>query len=129
MDTSSWTRLLTKAFPRLSGETFEIVAQPSDQYNCIAYAAGVTNEWWSHVENRYWPDHASRSDGIESLIDVFASLGFEQCQGSSLESDYEKVALYEVCRVRSLVLVTEIGVIMQPHQEVSRLPLRYPFLP
>lgn len=95
MDTSSWTRLFAKAFPKLSGETFEIVAPPSPQYNCIAYAAGVTDDWWSHVENRYWPASATRSDRIESLKEVFASLGFEQCQDSSLESDFEKVALYE----------------------------------
>ena len=48
-----------------------------------------------HVEDRYWPDYATRSDSIESLIEAFAGLGFQQCQDSSLESGYEKVALYE----------------------------------
>ena len=95
MDTSSWTRRLANAFPRLSGETFEIVAQPSNQYNCIAYAAGDTNEWWSPMENRYWPDHATRSDSIESLKEVFAVLGFEQCLDSRVEDGYQKVGLYE----------------------------------
>ena len=95
MDTSSWTRRLAKAFPRLSGEKFEIVAQPSNRYNCIAYAAGDTNAWWSHRENRYWPDHATRSDSIESLKKVFAVLGFQQCQDSHVEDGYQKIALYE----------------------------------
>ena len=97
MATSSWARLLARAFPRLSSETFEIVAQPSIQYNCIAYAAGDASEWWGFEEkDYYWPDYATRSDSIESLVEVFAGLGFEQCQDSSLESGYEKVALYEV---------------------------------
>lgn len=96
MATSSWVRSLVEAFPRLSGETFEIVAQPSIQYNCIAYAVGDVSEWWDYVEeDHYWPDYAARSDSIEILVEVFAGLGFEQCQDSSLESGYEKVALYE----------------------------------
>ena len=95
MDIFDLAQLLAEAFPRLSSETFEIVAQPSIRYNCIAYAAGDVSEWWEHEEDHYWPDYATRSDSIESLIEVFAGLGFQQCQDSSLESGYEKVALYE----------------------------------
>ncbi len=95
MDISSWARLLAKAFPRLSSETFDVVSQPSNEYNCIAYAAGDVDKWWGYSRRRYWPDYAARSDSIESLIEVFAGLKFLQCQDSSLESGYEKVALYE----------------------------------
>ena len=96
MDTfDDWAQFFVEVFPRLSNETFEIVAQPSIQYNCIAYAAGDVSEWWENAEDQYWPDHATRSDRIESLIEVFAGLGFERCQDSSLESGYQKVALYE----------------------------------
>ena len=96
MATSSWADYLAQAFPRLTNEGFEIVGQPSARYNCIAYAAGDASEWWSSArEDYYWPDYATRSDRIESLIEVFAGLGFEQYQDSSLESGYEKVALYE----------------------------------
>lgn len=74
----------------------EIVAPPTIRYNCIAYAAGDVSEWWDIVEGiYYWPDFATRSLSIESLIEVFVGLGFQQCQDSSLESSYEKVALYE----------------------------------
>ena len=91
-----WAQFFVEVFPRLSSETFEFVAQPSARYNCIAYAAGDVSEWWENEgEDQYWPDHATRSDSIESLIEVFAGLGFEQCQDSSLERGYEKVALYE----------------------------------
>ena len=95
MDTSSWAKSLTEKFPRLSGKDFEIVGESSSRYNCIAYAAGDTDRWWDNSGGRYWPDTAARSDSIESLIEVFASLGFQRCQDSSLESGYEKVALYE----------------------------------
>ena len=95
MASSSWADILAHVFPRLTSEGFEVVGQPSARYNCIAYAAGDVSEWWEPSVGRYWPDYATRSDRIESLIEVFAGLGFGQCQDSSLESGYEKVALYE----------------------------------
>ena len=96
MASSSWVDILALAFPKLTSEGFEVVGQPSARYNCIAYAAGDASEWWSSAEeDYYWPDYATRSDSVESLVEVFVGLGFERCQDSSLESGYEKVALYE----------------------------------
>ena len=95
MDISSWVRLIAQAFPRLSGEGYEIVGESSKRYNCIAYAANDTNDWWDIIGKRYWPDYATRSDRMESLIEVFTGMGYQRCQDSSLESGYEKVALYE----------------------------------
>ena len=95
MDTSSWTSLIAGAFPNLPSEGFEIIDQPSVRYNCIAYAAGDTTDWWEHDGRRYWPPHATRSNSIASLREVFAGLDFEQCDDSRLEDGYQKVALYE----------------------------------
>ena len=96
MATSSWADIVAQAFPKLTSEEFEVIGQPTGRYNCIAYAAGDESEWWGFAEeDYYWPDYATRSYRIESLVEVFAGLGFERCQDSSLESGYEKVALYE----------------------------------
>ena len=95
MDISSWVRLIAQAFPKLSGEGYEIVGESSKRYNCIAYAANDTNEWWDIIGERYWPDYAARTDRMESLIEVFTGLGYRQCQDSSLQDGFEKVALYE----------------------------------
>lgn len=95
MDSSSWARVLAQAFPRLAREGYEIVSEPTIRYNCIAYAAGDTDDWWDIGETRHWPDYATRTDRMESLIDVFIGLGYQRCQDSSLESGFEKVALYE----------------------------------
>ena len=46
MASPNWAALLTRAFPNLAGAGFAVVAQPSEQYNCIAYAAGDTGRWW-----------------------------------------------------------------------------------
>ena len=95
MDLHRLESSLRKAFPNLASEEFEVVEPPSPHYNCIAYAAGDVGNWWDDTPRRYWPDYATRSDSIESLKEVFAGLGFEQCQDSSLENGYEKVALYD----------------------------------
>ena len=95
MDTHSCAGTVTQAFPRLLSEGFEIVGEPTDQYNCIAYAAGDTTKPWIHYTDHYWPEYASRSGNIQSLVEVFAGLGFKECDDSSVEDNYEKVALYE----------------------------------
>ena len=86
---------LNVSFPNLRNEGFTVVDPPSDLYNCIAYAAGDTSRWWDHTPRRYWPPHATRSARIESLQEVFAGLGFAECDDGRLEAGYQKVALYE----------------------------------
>jgi hypothetical protein len=72
--------------------------QTSDEdeyYNCIAWAANESAEWWSHLPGYKWP--ATRSPLISALVDVFVGLGFEiqQTKNSSYEVGIEKIALYE----------------------------------
>ena len=95
MDLRKWEHLLREAFPNLEKEGFEIVEVPSRRYNCIAYAAGDIANWWDRQEVGYWSLHATRSDSIESLREIFVGLGFEQCEDSDAEDGYRKIALYE----------------------------------
>ena len=91
----SWNDVLTGAFPNLATEGFEIVGQPSEQYNCIAYAAGDTSEWWWPDGINYWPPWATLTNRIESLQEAFSGQGYERCDDSNAEAGYHKVALYE----------------------------------
>ncbi len=95
MDASEGTDELAGLFPKLAAEGFEIVALPTVRYNCIAFAAGDTDDWWSFHQPEYWPEGATRSNSIGSLVEVFAAIGFEQCDGGGVEPGFEKVALYE----------------------------------
>ena len=95
MDTSKWTDLLVGAFPNLADEEFEIVDQPSERYNCIAYAAADTSKWWWPDGINYWPPWATETDRIESLKEAFAGLGYEQCDQINPEASYNSIALYE----------------------------------
>ena len=95
MATPRWMTWLNVSFPNLRNEEFTVVDPPSDLYNCIAYAAGNTSQWWDHTARQYWPPYATRSKRIESLQEVFAGLGFEECDDGSFGPGYQKIALYE----------------------------------
>ncbi len=96
MGVSSWEVQLVGYFPQLASEEFTIVGPHTERYNCIAFAAGDTNIRWDDDDDLgYWPESATRSSSIDSLKEVFAAIGFEQCDGSGVEPGFEKVVLYE----------------------------------
>ena len=94
MGSPNWIYSLLGAFPNLS--SVEIVEEPSERYNCIAYAGGDAGKWWWPDGVNYWPPWATLDNRMESLMEVFAGLEYEQCDDSDAEAGYQKVALYEV---------------------------------
>ncbi len=65
-------------------------------YNCIAWAAGVTDcVWWPDARRlHYWPVRGVREDSFESFIRAFGGLGYEPCEGFELADGFQKVAIY-----------------------------------
>ena len=81
-------------YPNINPTGYEWISEEDDNYNCVAWAAGINDEIWQDAPPGYkWPA-SRRTQGIESLVEVFENLGFEQCEDSSLEDGYDKVALY-----------------------------------
>ena len=80
-------------FPRLTVDNHELASEPDVGYNCIAWAAWDTEHWWQ--PGIFWPLEVSRDEyGICALEEAFKSLGFAECSDGTLESGFEKVALY-----------------------------------
>ena len=98
MDASEGTDELAGLFPKLATEGFEILEPPTVRYNCIAFAAGDTGNWWSFHQPEYWPGGATRSNSIDSLVEVFAAIGFEQCDAGGVEPGFEKVRAVRTTR-------------------------------
>ena len=86
VDRSRWAQLLITASPRLASDGFEIVERASDQYNYIPYVVGDTTKTWWPNEIDYWPPRATRDNRVQSLEEALASLGYEQCGDSNVES-------------------------------------------
>ena len=49
---SGGSQELEYLFPNLAGSGYEITGEASDQYNCIAWALGITAEKWNSEDPR-----------------------------------------------------------------------------
>ena len=69
-------------YPNLHAGNYRDTGPPSKEYNCIAWAAGIDNDWWEPTEGRTWPGNAPRGLAgckIASLVMVFESADFVLC--------------------------------------------------
>ena len=88
-------RGLDDLFPNLAGSLYELTGEPSDEYNCIAWALGISFQNWDCFDpDGYWPPSLPRDHWIGTVMQLFANEGFEVSEGDSLEPGYEKIALY-----------------------------------
>ena len=84
---------LSREFPHLTEMNHRITSPPSPDYNCIAWSTGDSSRWWQ--PGVYWPVDALPNEcSVGTLAMAFAALGFQDCGNASLESGFEKVALY-----------------------------------
>lgn len=80
-------------FPRLTADNHRVTSPPSTSYNCIAWAAGDTTNWWQ--PGVHWPFPTDPFiDTVAELQRVFESLGYAPCLSVDLEPGFEKVALF-----------------------------------
>lgn len=87
--------LLETIFPNLRNTKYEIESPKTPKYNCIAWAAGVTNRpWWPiNCNPYYWPIEP-RVESLEAFINAFKALGYKTCNDRNHEIEFEKVAIY-----------------------------------
>lgn len=85
-------------FPQLTDDNHAITSPPTWDYNCIAWSLGETKCWYSSASRHYyWPRGIGRDmRNAETIADLYKSLGFEECDSTSLDDGMEKVALYVV---------------------------------
>jgi hypothetical protein len=87
---------LEKLCPSLQQFSYKITSPRDPAYNCVAYAVGDLTRFWYDVEVRgyYWPPGAGSADTMEGWIKVFEIHGYRETEDRTLESKYEKVAIY-----------------------------------
>lgn len=68
------------------------------KYNCIAYAANDTENWWwptpQPIGGIYWPPEVPREATLEAFKMAFEQLGYEECLTGDLVAGKEKIAIY-----------------------------------
>ncbi len=70
-----------------------LTSEPTDRYNCFAYAAGDESRNWDPFGD-YWPASAPRARSVSAVVAAFATLGYAPCTDGRLIPDVEKVAVY-----------------------------------
>lgn len=87
---------LTSLFPSLNDQNHRQTSEATDDYNCIAWAAGHDDAWWdpNPFPQYYWPEGLSREDTVDNLVKLFEGEGYAVCENSELVDGVEKVAIY-----------------------------------
>ena len=79
----------------------------SPNYNCIAWAANVTDSWWQSlpIDKRPtvefdgvkydWPFNVDDEFSTRTLTEIFTVLGYVECEDDEYEDGFKKVAFYE----------------------------------
>lgn len=85
-----------RLFPRLVQTGYRLTSPPDAVYNCIAWAAGVTDAWWWPDPDRfdYWSPGILREPTLSAFEQVFVNLGYRPCEATALEPGWDKVAIY-----------------------------------
>jgi hypothetical protein len=92
------------AFPALRGRVYQVSSPPTRKYNCIAWTAGDTTNWWwpdapAQPDSSFWPAGVPREETLNAFRQVFVTLGYAVCDDERLESGYEKIALFALLDV------------------------------
>ena len=89
---------LHRAFPKLTPENHSLASAATEEYNCIAFAAGDQGHWWwpDRADTSYWPASATREESMDAFQQAFATLGYKLCANANLETGFEKIALYAI---------------------------------
>jgi hypothetical protein len=82
------------AFPHLTDANHRVTSPPTAEYNCVAWAAEDTENWWQ--PGVYWPnDVPADSFGMAVLEQAFLAIGYVPSDMDfGLEAGFLKVALY-----------------------------------
>lgn len=78
-------------------DDYQITSAATPSYNCIAWAAGKTDNWWwppGGFNGYYWPTGAPLESTLENFTEAFRGLGYDVCDSDEFEPGVEKVAIY-----------------------------------
>ncbi len=99
--------ILESIFPGLRGQVYSVTSPIDPKYNCIAWAAGDTKNWWwpSAAGKEFWPGSVARERTIEAFRDTFATLGYADCDDETLECE-RRTKSAAPCRTKSAAVLS-----------------------
>lgn len=83
------------AFPNLTPRNHRAIGPATYEFNCIAWACGNSRQWWQPGPHFYWPISCDPDDAtVQNLLVALTTVGFQICSDRSLETAFEKIAVY-----------------------------------
>lgn len=102
--------VLLAAFPDLADSDPAVTHPPDARYNCVAWAAGVTDAWWWPDDPAgYWPPTAPSEATAEAVSAALATVGYVPCGDGNPEPGFDRVAIYVRDGVATHVAVQRDG--------------------
>jgi len=85
---------LVAMFPGLAAG-YRITSPTSDDYNCIAWAAGRGDRWWwpGHPDG-FWPPGVQAAATVAAFEAAYRSVGYEACASGAFESVFDKIVIF-----------------------------------
>jgi hypothetical protein len=88
-------------WPKLTDRNHKTASCADSRYNCIAYAANITNKWWwpSLIDPNvdHWPTGVPDVETVEAFVMAYSSIGYLPCgMNAELEDGFEKIAIYAI---------------------------------
>lgn len=85
-------------FPHLQNGGYLRTSPPTVDYNCVAWVFSRIDEWWEPdiFSLCVWPNDLKRNYTINSYIKLFEKNGFTRCDNDTLETGFEKIAIYTI---------------------------------
>jgi hypothetical protein len=87
---------LAYELPNLCEPLYRETSEYDPVYNCIAWAAGDTENWWwpgGHPDD-YWPAGVPSELTIDAFVAAYATLGYVRCEEATFEKSFERIAIY-----------------------------------
>jgi hypothetical protein len=83
-------------WPYLLSEGYSVASIETWDYNCIAFAADVQDQWWWPDANgdAEWPPGVKREETLERFIEAFETLGYKRCWFPWRQRRFERIAIY-----------------------------------
>jgi hypothetical protein len=84
------------SFFRNHADEVRLTSPATAEYNCLAWALGVSNQsiWPDEDRINSWPESLPRNDRIDTILDFLLSLGFEEVDHGHREHGYTKIAVH-----------------------------------
>lgn len=82
---------IRRHFPNLTNESLQIKSRQTDDYNCVAWAVGIDDDWIQFKD-----EYGNLDVNLSTYIKYFQALGFSITEDRAFVNGIHRIAIYYV---------------------------------